>query len=342
MPVQPVQNEIYGPFVAPVTSGETRHAGSAPPSNITEDIDDEIDEPLILIGHSDPKVAVFVNPMPASEVEAELPPKSTAVSDQQTCKEIKIDNTHVSAPKPPSSTSPGGGETKVAKQDPKAHMSLMSLDNIHTISVLCWRRSRHAYVAALNAKKKDDGDDDDRQWHFKESALFMLYRAVGFFVLFAQFTFLWSLLDLNASDFKDKDLKRSGFPIKYTSGMVDRDFGSGPLNVSIAAWDAARSASNVRQCQTWVLECGARWDAGKTCERESDISFSCYPWDYEKFLQGRNGTRPMCYRSSGAAVPGGLPYYGSMTRGVIQDWVFRFARARTEEHESYSEHESKH
>ena len=96
----------------------------------------------------------------------------------------------------------------------------------------------------------------------------------------------------------------------------------------IAAWDAARSASNVRQCRDWVLECGARWAAGETCERESDIAFSCYPWDYEKFLQGRNGTRAVCYRSDGAAVPGGRPYYGSITRGVIQDWVFRSVSLR--------------
>jgi hypothetical protein len=268
----------------------------------------------------DASYGIFVNPYyqtPASEVY----PNSKPVDIQPIAQDDK--KTEI-APKSPNTIESTRERRKEALKDPKAHMSLMSLDNIHSVSILCWRRSRHAYVAALNAKKKDDGDDDDRQWQFKESALFMLYRAVGFFVLFSQVTFLWSLLDLNASDFNDKDLKRGGFPIKYTSGMVDRDFGSGPLNVSIAAWDAARSASNVRQCQTWVLECGARWDAGKTCERESDISFSCYPWDYEKFLQGRNGTRPMCYRSSGATVPGGLPYYGSMTRGVIQDWVFRF------------------
>ena len=60
------------------------------------------------------------------------------------------------------------------------------------------------------------------------------------------------------------------------------------------------------------------------CEREADISTNCPPWDYEKHLQGRNGSRPICYRSEGAAVLGGSPHYGSMTKGVLQEWAFGF------------------
>ena len=253
-----------------------------------------------------------------------LSPNST-IDIHETIHRMQGERKTENVPKSVGESAPPKEGRKEAPKDAKAHMSLISLDNIHTISILCWRRSRYAYVAALNAKKRDEGDDDDHQWHLTESMLFILYRAVGFFVLFAQVTFLWSLLDLHASDFYDKDIKKGGFSIKYTAAMTDREFGSGPLNATIAAWDAARSASNVRQCQAWVLECGARWAAGETCQRESDISFSCFPWDYEKFLGGRNGTGAVCYRSDGAAVLGGRPYYGSMTRGVIQDWVFRSA-----------------
>jgi hypothetical protein len=208
-------------------------------------------------------------------------------------------------------------------KDPKAHMSLLSLDNIHTVSILCWRRGRKAYLATSGAPEQyEDEDEDDGNWHITETVLFSLYRFVGYFVLVAQFTFLWSLLDLYASDFADSDSKRKSFPIKYTASMTDRDFGTGPLNATIAAWDAARPAANVRQCQEWVLECGTRWAAREACKREADISSNCPPWDYEKYLKGRNGTEPICYRSDGAAVHGGSPYYGSMTKGVILEWVF--------------------
>jgi hypothetical protein len=213
---------------------------------------------------------------------------------------------------------------KVKKpKDPKAHLSLLSLDNVHTVSILCWRRGRKAYLATSETIAHDDDDDDDDAdgWHITETVLFILYRVVGYFVLVAQFTFLWSLLDLYASDFADADRKRKSSPVKYTTGMTDIDFGPGLLNVTIAAWDAARSASNVRQCQDWVLECGARWNAGEACKREADISSNCPPWDYEKYLQGRNGTQPICYRAEGTAVLGGKPYYGSMTKGVILEWV---------------------
>jgi hypothetical protein len=214
---------------------------------------------------------------------------------------------------------------KVQKaKDPKAHLSLLSLDNIHTASILCWRRGRKAYLATSEAKVHGEDDDTDDNWHITESVLFILYRFVGYFVLIAQFTFLWSLLDLYASDFLDSDSKRKPFPIKYTASMTERDFGLGPLNATIAAWDAARSASNVRQCQAWILECGSRWNSGMGCEREADISSNCPPWDYEKYLQGRNGSRPICYRSEGAAVLGGSPNYGSMTKGVLQEWAFGF------------------
>ncbi len=192
-------------------------------------------------------------------------------------------------------------------------MSLLSLDNIHSISILCWRRGRKAYLASSTKKMKNDEDEDDTGWHITETVLFILYRFIGYFVLIAQFTFLWSLLDMYASDFADSDSKRKPFPIKYTAGMTDRDFGTGPLNATIAAWDAARSASNARQCQDWVLECGARWAAGEGCDREADIRSNCPPWDYEKHLQGRNGSQPICYRSEGVAAQGGSPYYGSMS-----------------------------
>ena len=197
----------------------------------------------------------------------------------------------------------------------------MSLDNIHSISILCWRRGRNAYMKTSRFDKSVDEDEIKKGWHITETVLFILYRFVGFFVLIAQFTFLWSLLDMYASDFADSEVKRKPFPVKYTPGMTDRDFGTGLLNTTIAAWDAARSASNTRQCQAWILECGERWAAGSSCSREADIRSNCPPWDYEKHLQGRNGSEPICYRSDGAAAHGGSPYYGSMTKSVILEWA---------------------
>jgi hypothetical protein len=253
---------------------------------------------------------IFVNSLPASAVKAEQDARiSEIVQGSAETKQAVILATEKK--KTPKDKKP---------KDPKAHLSLLSLDNIHTVSILCWRRGRKAYLATSDAVEHDEEDEDDN-WHITETVLFVLYRFVGYFVLVAQFTFLWSLLDLYASDFADSDNKRKPFPVKYTAGMTDRDFGTNPLNVTIAAWDAARSASNLKQCQTWVLECGARWAAGEGCEREADIKSNCPPWDYEKFLQGRNGSEPICYRSDGVAVHGGSPYYGSITKGVILEWV---------------------
>jgi hypothetical protein len=213
---------------------------------------------------------------------------------------------------------------KRRQKDPNAHLSLQSLDNIHTVSILCWRRGRKAYLATSGAKETADesDDDEDDDWHITETVLFILYRAVGYFVLVAQFTFLWSLLDLYAADFADSESKRKPVPIKYTAGMTDLDFGPGSINVTIATWEAARPASNVRQCREWILECGARWALGEGCELEADIKSNCPPWDYEKHLQGRNGSQPICYRADGVAVLGGRPYYGSMTKGVLLEWAF--------------------
>jgi hypothetical protein len=215
---------------------------------------------------------------------------------------------------------------KRKSKDPTTYLSLQSFDSIHTASILCWRRGRYAYIADLNIAP--DNDDDDNEWRTTESIIFILYRLVGCFVLVSQFTFLWSLLDMYAFEFTETDSREKAFPIKYTASMADNDFGPGPLNATIAAWDASRPAANARQCEDWILECGARWASGQACAREADISSSCPPWDYETFLQGRNGSRPICYRSEGAAVLGGRPYYGSMTKGVILEWVFGCAAPR--------------
>jgi hypothetical protein len=206
-------------------------------------------------------------------------------------------------------------------KNPKSHMSSVSLDNIHSISILCWRRSRSAYIATSSSDKDSDEGKNNTGWHITETVLFTLYRIIGYFVLIAQFMFLWSLLDMYAVDFAETERKRKSFPVKYTASMTDRDFGTGPLNTTIAAWDVARSASNVRQCQAWVLECGAQWALGGGCTREADISSNCPPWDDEKHLQGRNGSQPICYRCDGVAEHGGSPYYGSMSKIVIMDWA---------------------
>jgi hypothetical protein len=257
---------------------------------------------------------VFVNPVPAF-TESYRP---------NVCVAQNVPTNQPAA----NTSSPENDASKTLKEekptDPKAHLSLLSLDNIHTVSILCWRRGRKAYMTTSNGPKpathRDNGDDFNG-WHITDTVLFVLYRFVGYFVLVAQFTFLWALLDMYCSDFIDSDSKGKPFSVKYTASMTDRDFGQVPLNVTIAAWDTARSASNVRQCREWVLECGALWAAGIRCTLETDIRSNCPPWDYEKYLQGRNGSHPICYRSDGIAVDGGSPYYGSMTKGVILEWV---------------------
>jgi hypothetical protein len=185
--------------------------------------------------------------------------------------------------------------------NPKAHYSLLGLDNIHTLSILSWRRGRSAFVAMFDPVKEsnrnekdnedeDDDDDDDYDehgWHITETVVLGVYRAIGFFVLISQITFLWSLLDQFASDFRDTDMKRKPFPLKYTPAMTDVDFGTKPLNLTIADWDAARTAANVKQCKDLVLQCGALWAAKEACPQEGDIAFYCYPWDYEKYLNVR-------------------------------------------------------
>ena len=213
--------------------------------------------------------------------------------------------------------------------NPKAHVSLLGLDNIHTLSILSWRRGQHTLVAMFDPKKDEYDDDEEHGWHLTENIVCTAYRLVGFFVLISQITFLWSLLDQYASDAHDSDLKKKPFPTQYAPAMTDKVFGTAPLNVTIATWDAARPASNVKQCKEWVLQCGAKWNSNQTCPLEQSIAFNCYPWDYEKYLQGRNGSSQICYRSNdGVATLGGAPYYGSMSKGVMLEWVLRCAPSR--------------
>ena len=269
----------------------------------------------------------LVQPVPATEAESDYSCFSCLVSvipgsvydGNKSSAETKVQESNIDVLVNESRNGDKKIEGKKKEKDPKAHMSLLSLDNIHTVSLLCWRRSRQAYFSSL---PENDDIDDDGAIHLTDSVIILLYRFVGYFVLVAQFTFLWALLDLYASDFNDAQLKNKLPSVLYTAGMTSAAFGSGPLNVTISKWDAARALSNVQQCEAWILECGALWTAGQSCSYEANISYTCYPWDYERFLQGRNGSQPMCYPSDGAASLGGQPYYGSMTRGVILDWVF--------------------
>jgi hypothetical protein len=205
--------------------------------------------------------------------------------------------------------------------NPKFYSSLMSLDNIHTMSLLCFRRSRRAYKAASQPAQNSADDSGYTRWII-DTAIISLYRFIGLFVLIGQVIFLWSLLDMYAFDFHDAELKSKPPAVKFTADMTDREFGAGPLNVTIAKWDAARSADNAMTCRAWVLDCGARWAAGEACESEADIRSLCPPWDFERHLQGRNGTEPILYPGyDGTATRGGEPDMGSMTRAVILEWV---------------------
>ena len=199
----------------------------------------------------------------------------------------------------------------------------MSLDNIHTMSLLCFRRSRRAYIAE-NRTSDDDADEEEEyntRWAV-DTFMLSVYRFVGLFVLFGQVVFIWSLLDMFAFEFNDGDLKNKPPAVKFTAAMTDREFGTGPLNATIAKWDAARSADNVNKCRAWVLDCGERWAAGGACDREADIRRACPPWDFERHLQGRNGTGRILYPGQdGSATLGGEEHLGSMTRAVILEWV---------------------
>lgn len=206
--------------------------------------------------------------------------------------QVQPTESNASDRKQPKKKSASVSEKPKKPVNPKAHMSLIGLDNIHTLSIISWRRGRRAFTVMFdpekdNANKDQDDDDDDEVhgWHFTETCMFALYRIIGFFVLISQITFLWSLLDQFAIDFRDAEVKRKPFPVKYTPAMTDRDFGTKPLNLTIADWDAARPAANVKLCRTLVLQCGAAWASNQSCAQQNDIAFNCYPWDYEKYLQ---------------------------------------------------------
>jgi hypothetical protein len=89
-------------------------------------------------------------------------------------------------------------------------------------------------------------------------------------------------------------------------------------------WDAARSSSNAKECKSWVLACGALWDAALACPYEANIQYTCPPWDYETHLHGKNGTHLIAYipMNGGHIVRGGQPYYGSITLEVLLNWSF--------------------